>query len=79
MKRAEVIPILWHCLRIGMLHSWGLQDTLEDLADTSGTEFEIPAGFDEQVHLLTCHNSWNIPYKTYDLAGYKSLYLSITC
>ncbi|CAJ1936151.1 unnamed protein product [Sphenostylis stenocarpa] len=24
------------------------QDTLEDLADASGTEFEIPAGFDEQ-------------------------------
>ncbi|KAK7363064.1 hypothetical protein VNO77_05193 [Canavalia gladiata] len=27
------------------------QDTLEDLADTSGTEFEIPAGFDEQVDI----------------------------
>ncbi|XP_019420264.1 PREDICTED: GATA transcription factor 19-like isoform X1 [Lupinus angustifolius] len=28
-----------------------LQDTLEDLADASGTEFEIPAGFDEQVDI----------------------------
>ncbi|BAT73901.1 hypothetical protein VIGAN_01146000 [Vigna angularis var. angularis] len=27
------------------------QDTLEDLADASGTEFEIPAGFDEQVDI----------------------------
>lgn len=25
--------------------------TLEDLADASGTEFEIPAGFDEQVDI----------------------------
>ena len=27
------------------------QDTLEDLADASGTEFEIPAGFDDQVDI----------------------------
>lgn len=27
------------------------QDTLEDLADASGTEFEIPAGFDDQVDM----------------------------
>ncbi|XP_027346167.1 GATA transcription factor 19-like isoform X2 [Abrus precatorius] len=27
------------------------QDTLEDLADASGTEFDIPAGFDEQVDI----------------------------
>ncbi|KAF7803778.1 GATA transcription factor 19-like [Senna tora] len=27
------------------------QDTLEDIADASGTEFEIPAGFDEQVDI----------------------------
>ncbi|QCD84187.1 pseudo-response regulator 1 [Vigna unguiculata] len=34
-------------------HALGLheQDTLEDLADASGTEFEIPAGFDEQVDI----------------------------
>lgn len=36
-----------------MLHFWGLQDTIEDLADASGTEFEIPAGFDDQVSVLT--------------------------
>ena len=35
------------------LDNWyDLQDTtLEDLADASGTEFEIPAGFDEQVYV----------------------------
>ncbi|KAI4299173.1 hypothetical protein L6164_032656 [Bauhinia variegata] len=27
------------------------QETLDDLADASGTEFEIPAGFDEQVDI----------------------------
>jgi len=38
---------------IGMIYFWDLQDTLEDLADASGTEFEIPAGFDEQVYVTT--------------------------
>lgn len=26
---------------------------MEDFADASGTEFEIPAGFDDQVSVLT--------------------------
>lgn len=51
MKRVEVIG---PCLTIGMIYFCDLQDTLEDLADASGTEFEIPAGFDDQVY--TCFN-----------------------
>lgn len=45
-------PLLGHCLRFIML-TFGLLQDIEDLADASGTEFGIPAGFDDQVSVLT--------------------------
>lgn len=51
-----------------------MQDnTLKDLADASGTEFEIAAGFDEQV----CHDSLIQGDLCYP-ARHKRLHLSIS-
>jgi len=38
-----------------MLYFWGLQDNImEDFADASGTEFDIPLDFDAQVSIQSC-------------------------
>lgn len=37
----------------GIYCIWFLQETLDELANASGTEFEIPENFDEQVMVST--------------------------
>lgn len=45
-----MVSYLWK-LQLNIM--WFLQETLDELANASGTEFEIPENFDDQVLVST--------------------------